>query len=354
VPVSLDWWNFRTLDKFERGVDILFRVVARWKTLSISTWASVDATTRVLRALAHLPDGTLQALTEVTLHLSSSVRMPKVLSVFMSAARLRRVELLVGPESADLMSMPWAQLTHITLARTTPRACFSVLAECTNIVSAVLRCDHIETVQDDVLSMSMATSNLPHLATLRVWLSPALIHGLGHLVLPSLKTLELLYDVHMVWPPPDTFRPFLSAPTLRHLALNLNWHCTRIFSAELCALLRCTPFLTTLELVGCIAADNTFLDALRADLPCTAVLLPQLETLLLDCGITARVDFDEESLLALIASRWKTNNTMRLKRIVYKGWDAFSQAFRETIDTYRAEGLDVEISRPPFDPHTPL
>ncbi|KAJ7919335.1 hypothetical protein B0H13DRAFT_2320540 [Mycena leptocephala] len=302
--------------------------------------------TLLLRPLAHLPDGMLQALTEVNLHLSSSVRPPKVLSVFMSAPRLRRVELRVEPETTDLMSMPWAQLTHITLNSTTPRACFVALAECTNAVSAVLNCTLIEMVHDHHSALSMVTATLPHLATLRVSVSPALIHVLGHLFLPSLKTL-VLYNHYKAWPPPETFRPFLlSAPTLRHLALNLN--CARLSSADLCALLRCTPSLATLEL-GCIALDNTVLDALRSDLPRTAVLLPQLETLSLDCDTEVGADFDEGSLSALIASRRKTDNAVRLKRMVYKGWGAFSQAFHEALDTYRAEGLDIEISRPPID-----
>ncbi|KAJ7919337.1 hypothetical protein B0H13DRAFT_250771 [Mycena leptocephala] len=355
VPVSLRSWNFRTLDEFERAVDMVFRVAARWKTLDISTWPSVDATTRVLRALAHLPDGTLQALTAVTLNLYFDVRPPKVLSVFMSAARLRRAELRVGPETADLMSMPLAQLTHITLNSTTPRACFAALAECTNAVSAVLNCDHTETVQDGhdsaALPMSMTTATLPHLVTLRVSVSPALIHLLGHLVLPSLKTLEL-YDHYKAWPFSETFRPFLlSAPTLRHLALHLNH--ARLSSADLCALLRCTPSLTTLDL-GCIDVDNTVLDALRSDLPRSAVLLPQLETLSLGCDAGVGADFDEGSLLALIASRRKTDNAVRLKRMVCKGWGTFSQAFHEALDTYRAEGLDIEISRPPIARWSPL
>jgi hypothetical protein len=350
VSVSLDWWNFRTLDEFSRAVDLILSVAARWKTLYITTHANACATTRVLRPLAHLPDGMLQALTEVTLHLSSSVRPPKVLSVFMSAARLRHVELLAGPESAHLMSMPWAQLTHITLNSTTPRACFAALAECTNAVSAVLNCACVETVQDDHHNaLSMATATLPHLATLRVRAaSPTLIHVLGYLVLPSLKTLELFWDDDdMAWPPPETFRPFLLAsPHLQCLLLDLSGE--KLSSADLCALLRCTPSLTMLELVGCIVVNNTVLDALRSDLPRTAVLLPQLETLSLDCDTEVGADFDEGSLSALIASRRKTDNAVRLKRMVYKGWGAFSQAFHEALDTYRAEGLDIELSRPPL------
>jgi hypothetical protein len=121
----------------------------------------------------------------------------------------------------------------------------------------------------------------------------------------------------------------------------------------LCALLRCTPSLTTLDL-GCINVDNTVLDALRSDLPRSAVLLPQLETLSLGCDAGVGADFDEGNLLALIASRRKTDNAVRLKRMVYKGWGAFSQAFHEALDTYRAEGLDIEISRPPIARRPPL
>ncbi|KAJ7919336.1 hypothetical protein B0H13DRAFT_2268604 [Mycena leptocephala] len=344
VPVSLDWGNFRTLDEFERAVDIVFCVATRWKTLYISTSANVYATTRALRALAHLPDGMLQALTEVTLHLSSFVRSPKVLSVFMSAARLRRVELRVEPETADLVSVPWAQLTHITLTRTTLRACFAALAECTNIISVCIEAVQYE--HDRALSMSMATATLPHLATLHVWVSPALIHGLRHLVLPSLKTPELLHDHYLAWPPPETFEPFLlGVPTLQHLRLNL-YGARVLSSADLCVLLRCMPALTTLELVHpCIAIDNTLLDALHANIPCTAVLLPQLETLSLECNTEVGA---EGSLSALIASRWRTDNAVRLKRILYKGRGTFGQTLKEALDAYRAEGLDVEIFRTPL------
>jgi hypothetical protein len=206
----------------------------------------------------------------------------------------------------------------------------------------------IEMVHDhhSALPVSTATATLPHLAILCVRAaSPALIHVLGYLLLPSLKKLEL-YDHYMAWPLSETFRPFLLAsPHLQCLLLDLSGG--KLSSADLCALLHCTPSLTTLELVGRIAVD-TVLDTLRTDLPRTAVLLPQLETLSLDCDTEVGADFDEGSLSGLIASRRKTDNAVRLKRIVYKGWGTFSHEFRETLDTYRAEGLDIEISRPPL------
>jgi hypothetical protein len=40
--------------------------------------------------------------------------------------------------------------------------------------------------------------------------------------------------------------------------------------------------------------------------------------------------------------------------MVYKGWGTFSQTFKEALDTYRAESLDIEISRPPIARRPPL
>ncbi|KAJ6541826.1 hypothetical protein B0H19DRAFT_1268774 [Mycena capillaripes] len=146
----------------------------------------------------------------------------------------------------------------------------------------------------------------------------------------------------MSWPPPETFRrfPLASAPSLQRLEIE----CQSLLSGDLRELLRCTPTLTELKIVGPICFFDGLFDDLRANLP-TAVLVPQLEALSINAVTEVGLDFEEGRLLALIASRWETDRArgvVQLKSIVFNGMQG-SKEFTDKMETYRADGLHVDM-----------
>ncbi|KAK7063756.1 hypothetical protein R3P38DRAFT_2820160 [Favolaschia claudopus] len=331
VPVSLDWKEFRNLKDFTRAVDLIFHVSSRWKSLRISTGSNYEAAPCALHALRSIPPDSLQSLTALTLTIPPNITpaiYPHSPLAFQTAPNLRNVRLFVWwAENIDVIPMPWAQLTHLSLTSCVPRACIETLVQCPNVVSAFLGCPY---PQLDTLAVLGGTSSLEHLETLRISASPAFIEGLGDLTFPALGTLELFYpdDDGMVWSSPDKFQrfPLVSAPNLQHLKLDL--HGETLSSLDLCALLRCTPTISHLDLTGCISFDNDLLSALRADTERdtgawgSSILIPRLEVLSVDCETEVGVDFDEAKMRQMVISRHQPDPGRGLswfKALFYKG-----------------------------------
>ncbi|KAJ7045021.1 hypothetical protein C8F04DRAFT_1067439, partial [Mycena alexandri] len=306
LPVSIwiDWLSQLAVHRkdFARAVDLISDAAARIESLHISSRSSDDVGACVLRALERLPTSTFQALTEIDFVFLSNVAL--VPFSVMSAPHLRRVKLKLpnaGPDPLSFMSIPWLQLTHLTLAAP-PLACLAVLARCCNLVSAVLH--HMYTSLPD--NTAPTTATLVHLTSLRLTVSSTLIQAVGNLDLPTLTTLELIYHDNMIWPQLEVFRQ-LPLHNIQYLTFEF------LESATLCALLRCTPNVTELKLKECGCIDNAFLNALRADVPWSKLLLPQLEMLSIDWGPVLGDDFDLETLQAMLASRVGAG----LRRLVY-------------------------------------
>ncbi|KAJ7044996.1 hypothetical protein C8F04DRAFT_1067310 [Mycena alexandri] len=326
VSVSIDWFDLRGDRKdFACIVDMISDAAVRIESLRTSIVGMDDIGVGILRALERLPTGTLRALTTIDISFQTYTT-PHI--DLMNAPHLRRVELSMGWNPINVISIPWLQLTHVTLTAP-PFACLAVLARCCNLVSAVLH--HMHTSLPDAAPLITAT--LMHLTSLRLSVSSQLIRAVGNLVLPALTTLELSY-FDMVWPQPAVFS-HLPLGNVQRLTLTMH---SMVQLADLCALLRCTPGVTELKLLTPYDVENTFLDALRTDIPSTELLLPQLEMLRIHGGpIFSRHGSRSNSQVivafqAMIASRVSTGLRRLLRDELMLAVAAFS-----------LNGLHVEV-----------
>ncbi|KAJ7757490.1 hypothetical protein B0H16DRAFT_1721228 [Mycena metata] len=336
LPVSI-WVDSPTLigdrKDFARTVDLISDAAVRIEVLRISSLHGDDGGVCILRVLERLPNGSLHALTEIDFrHLSSAALHPTVSFSLMNAPNLRRVKLSAGPHPLNSISIPWPQLTHLTLAAP-PLACLAVLAKCSNLVSAVLH--HVYTSFPDDTTPTSAT--LVHLTSLRLTISSTLIQAIGNLVLPALTALELIYDdADMIWPQLEVFRQ-LPLHNIQYLMIDLDRE-EVLDSATLCTLLRCTPSVTELKLTDCVYINNAFLNALRADGPRSKLLLPHLELFSIEWGsVLGTYFFDLKTLQAMLASR----AAVGLRRFVYRG--DYSEEV-PVLAAYHADGLQVDVS----------
>ncbi|KAJ7044980.1 hypothetical protein C8F04DRAFT_1067255 [Mycena alexandri] len=313
---------------FARAVDLISNAAVRMEVLRINSRRRDDAGVGILRALELILTGAFQALTEIDFVFPSDVAL--VPFSVMSAPHLRRVKLNAGPDPLKFMSIPWPQLTHLTLAAP-PLTCLAVLARCSNLVSAVLHHMYISLPDGN----APTTATLVHLTSLRLTVSSTLIEAVGNLVLPALTMLELICDEEdmiRVWPPLKVFRQL---PL--HNIQCLMFERFPLVSATLCALLRCTPSVTELKLKGRDCIDNALLNALRADVYWSKPLLPQLEMLSIDWGSVLGDDFDLETLQVMLASRVGVG----LRRIVYRG---YYHGQVPALVACHVDGLQVDVS----------
>ncbi|KAJ7044997.1 hypothetical protein C8F04DRAFT_1067325 [Mycena alexandri] len=338
VSISIDWFALRGDRKdFARTVDIISDAAERIESLRTSIVGRNDIGVGILRALEGLPNGTLRALTTIDISFETDTS-PHI--DLMNAPHLRRVELRVGWNPIDVISIPWLQLTHVTLTAP-PLACLAVLARCSNLVSAVLAVlQPMHTSLPDDLPLITAT--LMHLTSLCLSVSSKLLRAVGNLVLPALTTLELF----MVWPKPAILS-HLPLGNVRRLTLTMHGV---VQTADLYALLRCTPGVTELKLTS-YGVENTFLDVLRVDIPSTELLLPQLEMLRIhDTPIFSRHGSRSNSQVivafqAMIASRVSTG----LRRLVYSPpeFEHSDSQLRDelmlAVAAFSVNGLHVEV-----------
>ncbi|KAJ7757509.1 hypothetical protein B0H16DRAFT_1823765 [Mycena metata] len=213
----------------------------------------------------------------------------------MNAPHLRRVELGAGWNPPNSISIPWPQLTHLTLVAP-PFAGVAVLAKCSNLVSADLSEMYTFGLDDTALT----TATLTHLTSLSLTISSALIQAVGNLDLPALTTLSFNYRrTGMIWPHLAVFHQ-LPLHTIQYLSFELNNDPT-LELTTLYALLRCTPNVISLRLKStCIS--NALVSALRTDVPPSDVLLPRLEAFWMEWA-TLGDYFDLENLKAMLSSR---------------------------------------------------
>ncbi|KAJ7757499.1 hypothetical protein B0H16DRAFT_1885526 [Mycena metata] len=305
VSISIDWSAFEPDRKdFARAVDLISDAAARIEFLRVSSLCKDDAGVCVLRALERLP--TLQALTEIEFSfLGGAVLQP--FSV-MNAPRLRRVNLSAGPDPLNLVSFPWPQLTHLTLAAR-PLACLAVLAKCSNSVSAVLH--HMYTFEPNDTA---PTATLLHLTSLSLTVSATLIQAAGNLNLPALTSLELIYDGNTMMLPHLEIFSHLPFGNVRRLTLEF-YGAEMIGTATLCALLHCTPSVTAIILKSTTYIHNALVNALvlRADVR-SKLFIPQLEFFSIGWSVD-NGDLDLEQLKAMLGS-WVVGAGLR--RVVYK------------------------------------
>ncbi|KAJ7757530.1 hypothetical protein B0H16DRAFT_1536957 [Mycena metata] len=278
IPVSLDLSAFRPgTDDFARALDINTEIGGRWKSLHINVQWSEEADCET----------PLHALTEVA---------------FASFPWQQHVRPL------EVVSIPWSQLTQLSLKSGPPLTCRTVLVKCTSIVSA-----HLEAGLDESMDLSaLSTASLAHLSSLALSVSQASFRATAKVMLPALTTLELFYDVQ---------HALLPLHNIQKLTLNvvIGLLDSVLESADLCALLRCTPAVIQLRLDSPSGIENAFLDALRADVPATELLLPQLEMLWVH-GAPRLIPYahaeNDQALAAFQAMA--TSRVGVLRRLVYK------------------------------------
>ncbi|KAJ7045020.1 hypothetical protein C8F04DRAFT_521768 [Mycena alexandri] len=335
VPVSLNWSAFRPgTDDFSRAVDIFTEISGRWKSLHIDARWAEEATVYVLRALERQSPGTLHALTEVAFN-SFPVWIRAPVPPFTTIPDRQFIRPL------EVVSIPWSQLTQLGLISASALTCRTVLLKCTNIVSAGWEG---VTEDDSNLSAELSITTLTHLSLLRLSVSQASIRAAGNLVLPALTTLELLHDARMVWPHPAVFS-LLPLSNIQKLTLNVALDVLE--SADLCALLRCTPGVTELKLDTPFGIENAFLDALRADGPVTELLLPRLEMLWVHGGPRFIPYSDAENAQLLTAFQaMVTSRVGVLRRLVYKPV-VTNKRLRDKLmlafPAFSVNGLHVEV-----------
>ncbi|KAJ7044916.1 hypothetical protein C8F04DRAFT_1388530 [Mycena alexandri] len=292
------------------------------------------------------------------------------LDAFLHAPRLRDVTIEVPLATSNILSMPWAQLTHLSLTYDSPQLCFDTLASCPKLVTA-----HVDTMQwlesdfpDD--SYVARSGLLAHLTELKLhsrirstgeYLGPFL----RRFRLPALKTLELsvglsypvTYEYFVDWLTPALTFFLARSPNLQCLRIDSGrWdRLDSIYAEDMPDILHYTPNLTELAL-SLIEVDNDFFELLRYSGPDTTPVVPKLETLAL---MEAGEFFGEASFGGMIRSRWWSDEEQlamatppivaRLRHIQFRNDDllnmpdeyaGFTAEFVETMKEYCSQGLD--------------
>ncbi|KAJ6521928.1 hypothetical protein DFH09DRAFT_212576 [Mycena vulgaris] len=279
--------------------------VIRAMAPTIRRWKSLQVDCLSFKPLTALPGGAFPALESLNIEYETYGQIDPV-RAFFPAPRLRHLALRLhgpGEAHAQLIPMPWAQLTHIKLEHYSLAGCRGILMQCANIVSA-----HLETSEWNAAhAVDGPVTVLPFLKELRVRFDMG-ADEIGRvepffepLSLPALHTLHLTFDPSpaVLWP--SNFSAFQSrSPHITHLTLA---NCPLHF-ADLIALLRAAPAITTLKLKRFLSEciDDGVLRLLTYDASdAAAPLAPQLRQIHWE-GLGQR--FSELVLEAAIRSRW--------------------------------------------------
>ncbi|KAJ7016837.1 hypothetical protein C8F04DRAFT_492957 [Mycena alexandri] len=275
------------------------------------------------------------------------------LTVFVDAPRLRDVTIEVPLATSNILSMPWAQLTRLSLTYDSPQLCLDVLSSCTKLVTAYVNTKQwLESDSPDD-SYVARSGLLAHLTELRIH---SRIYSTGETLgpflrrfrLPALKTLDL--NVQLSETDDESFVDRLTPALTFLLAQSPNLYCLRLgnggwesfYAEDMPDILHYTPNLTELVLSE-VEVDDNFFGALRYAGPDTTPLVPKLDTLvLLDVGEF----FEEASFGEMIRSRWWSDVerlTMVTPPIVtrLKHIKLWSQDFNNMADYY--EGFTAEL-----------
>ncbi|KAJ7614683.1 hypothetical protein DFH06DRAFT_129998 [Mycena polygramma] len=338
IPVSLHCPG--TDAKTKPLVDVLVTAAHRWSAAEFALSS--------LSALSHIPDAQLSCLKKLHLE-STDVSCHAKIQAFLTAHRLRDVTL--STRCTPQLLIPWSQLTTIDVTDPSPWDCLNTLVQCTSIVAARFQTSAWATPPD--LSERQITT-LGRLEDLSVCFgrseSDFIAPFFARLALPSLKKLFLGLQPDIVWQSQEFTQFQLRCPEIEKLTISNSG----MTADDLMAILRYASSLIELDMrESPLSLDDSLLTGLRYSETDAAPLAPRLETLsFTDAGR----NFEDHALDATIQSRWWTDDQIvafssarRVSRwlSIYitcgEEEDEMDPKFKAKLETYRSQGLDVNM-----------
>ncbi|KAF7357570.1 F-box domain-containing protein [Mycena sanguinolenta] len=329
-----------------RVTEALLCISARWRSLRFACLAPASFVQRLVGSR-------LDSLEELVLlgvdrHSFDSYPDPTAISSFATAPRLRKVTV----DSTCGIPMPWVQLTDITLENVlSPRTFRSIFSQCPNVVKASIEIQWFA-VTPDALALNQ-------LRILSVTWAGEEVDGMQFLHCLSAPALDdlLLYfqegEDGAGWDE-AAFTAFqLRSPNITKL--KIDGEGLSAPSHALINALQHAASLTHLTITNCPnSVDDHFCQALCYT-DDAEPLVPRLHTL----AVAEReVDFSQEGLANMIASRWWPDAELasrlrppavaRWRQIrlrdesIHGGFD-FSPEFRDAIYELQQTGLDVDF-----------
>ncbi|KAJ7632987.1 hypothetical protein FB45DRAFT_1003199 [Roridomyces roridus] len=294
-----------------------------------------------------LPSGAFETLER--LHIRNVKHQADPVTVFAHSPRLKQFIFNCFGSKIGLFHMPWSQLTALTVIDDSLGACREILLQCTNLVTATITTSHRWDYPLPAAKTSVTV--LPFLTALTVTLSDETSDEIGGLeaflwplALPSLTTLDIMFEHEgEIWPM-EVFRDFLRrSPNIKQMAFST----CPLYTEDLVDLLQHSASLETLE-VACsfdCFADNFWRVFQYSETDLTP-LVPQLQTLTLEAVGLGNSD---EGLLedairsrlwtdAALLSRASPPRVKRLKKVLLSEHD-LSREFQHRVQDLVDQGL---------------
>ncbi|KAJ7162952.1 hypothetical protein C8R46DRAFT_1352782 [Mycena filopes] len=296
-----------------------------------------------LSVLTAIPSDALKQLRVLAVYSQDTANSPALVAFSLAPAL---GEVILDTHHPARLLMPWSQLAHLHVTTESPNECLASFLQCPNLVTATLEMPSWPVLPD--LSQSNPTT-LGKLQVLKVSITdadwPSVTPFIVCLALPALKRLILWY-IDLEWSSAEFAQFQLLSPNIESLRLGYS----ELESDDLMTILRHTPMLSELKLVGCpYAFDDSIVSALSSvHLP----LVPRLHTLNVTQGCNSH--FDDDMLNALISSRWWTDEeSATFMPPPVSRWSCvsidrdevndISREFAAKLKEYVRQGLSVEV-----------
>ncbi|KII92171.1 hypothetical protein PLICRDRAFT_50598 [Plicaturopsis crispa FD-325 SS-3] len=273
---------------------------------------------------------------------------------------LRELSYINEASVSSIVNLPWGQLTHLTLRNRTPRQCFSILSDATNLVECTLIDirDYDENWEREE-PFAMSPVLLPHLRRFHMAYSSRGAHSV--VLLFTMMTAPALQDFGLSCSgsaPPNSFLSFLerSQCKLTRLLLDTIDIPEGEFIESLCRL----SSLRELDVASSSAFGNLAISTMiRVDNSPNLDYLPALQILNL-----CYVEIDPECLAKMLRSRWRPGGDpfpqaqlakaalAPLKSVQFYYDESSTVAGESKLEPLRAlkrEGFDIELPELPSD-----
>ncbi|KAJ7112397.1 hypothetical protein C8R43DRAFT_150689 [Mycena crocata] len=298
--------------------------LSRAVTFSANRWKDLELAMCSFECLANLPPGSFEILESLRIEYTGDTETDVV--AFSSSPNLRNLFLTVlDPEDTYIFDMPWSQLTCLSLGDPSLDTCFSILLQCTSLISATF-----VTTPFDFKATKYADSLLPCLRRLRMtfdWGDVAISHIEPFFIpiaLPGLKILDLTFDPAQDWSAEEFAKLQERSPNITKIRLD---SCA-IDPEGLITLLRHGHALNTLKIgLNGKCLTNDVLRALQYNEADLAPLAPKLRYM--HFKSVGYDTFDETELEDMIETRWWTDEQLsagsqrvaRLKEVFISAYD---------------------------------